>query len=589
MSSAVILRYLARRFARYRAQLLMSLAVTLAWATLTMISPLLLRQVINVAVPRHNTTLLVELCLTMILCGIAASLVSVGQFAVSIAVGQHVVHDLREDVYDAVQQMPISHFTSESNGQIQSVIANDIGGISDILNYSVPAILPALTNLLACVIVMVILSWQLAAAAFVLSLALNFLNNRFAKRRRALGEIRQSGLASILEAVGEDLSLSGVILGRTLGRCDWQRRRFLELSQSVSDLTYRQRLAGRTAFSIIAMALACMPPLIYLLAGALLPGLSLGSIVVIAWLQARISLPMQQLMELSGSVQGGMAMFERAAPYLDLSRNQRASRKLPVKARRYRIPAAADIALAGVSYSYPLSDTEALREIGLEFPAGSLTLVAGHSGAGKSTLSLLLAGLIEPSGGTISVGGARAHGCERLRDLVTLVPQHTMLFKATILENLRFGNPDATLSEIDSVISMLRLDSLLSRLPDGLDSTVGEGGSALSGGERQRVGIARALLAPYSTVLLDEATNALDGATARHVHDAIREHCAGRTVIMVAHRLPLMGDGDQVVILDHGKVAERGTHGHLICSDSAYAAILRSQRESGEDQTTVLT
>jgi ATP-binding cassette, subfamily B, bacterial len=579
MSSAAILKDLARRFARYRARLITALALTLASAILTMISPILLREVIDTALPQHYTALLVDLCLTMILCGIMASLVSVGQFAISIAIGQQVVQDLRQDVYDAVQQMPVTHFAAESNGQVQSVIANDIGGVSDILSYSLPGLSSAFITLLASLTVMVILSWQLAVVALALSLGLNFVNNRFARRRRVLGRERQSGLASILQIVGEDLSLSGIILGRTLDRSDWQRERFLKLSSDISEITYRQRLAGRTAYSIIGMALACLPPLIYLLSGTMLPGLTLGTVVVIAWLQARISLPIQQLMELSGAVQGGLAMYERAAVYLDLNRRSGPGPMRPGRTRPERMPVPVAIALAGVSYSYPLAETIALADISLAFPPGSATLIAGESGAGKTTLALTIAGLIEPSAGAISVGTAADGTSERLRGLVTLVPQHTMLFRASMLENLRFGNPDATMSEIRSVISMLRLDSLVGKLPGGLHGSVGDGGNAISGGERQRVGIARALLAPYPVVLLDEATNALDGATARCVHDAIREYCSNRTLIIVAHRIPQMLDDDHVVILRQGKVGEYGLHCELIGTDSAYSRIVHSQQE----------
>ncbi len=564
-SGWALLPRIAGWFRPYRWLVGASLLLVIASAGVSMASPLLLQRVINVALPQHQTVLLGELCGGMIATGLLASLASVGQGALTNLIGQRVIHDLRVGVYDRVREMSLEFFTAEANTEIQARLVSDIGGLNDILTFTAQATVAAVVSLLTSCVVMFILSWPLALASVTLAVALNLANERFARRRRELARDRQEQVSELLRVVGEDLALPGVILGRTLGRCGWQRTRFAEVSRRVGELTYQQRLAGRTARALIGVAFACLPPAVYWLSGTVVPGLTLGTVVVVSMLQTRLSGPIQQLLSLSGTAQSSLAMFERVFAYLDLP----PAVTLAAAGARPGRSDAPFLRVRGVSYSYQGSRQPVLREASLDLPPGTCTVIAGQTGSGKSTLALLLAGLLTPAGGVVEVGPEAADDA-RLRELVTLVPQESVLFSATIAENLRFGCPAASAADLDAAIDAAQLRELVTRLPAGLSTPVGERGYQLSGGERQRLALARALLAPHPVLILDEATSALDGPTAEAVHEALlgygseRGYRARRTIVIVAHRIPRLRPHDRIVVVDAGRIVEHGAPGRLL-------------------------
>jgi ATP-binding cassette subfamily B protein len=551
-------RRIAGRFAPYRWLLLASAVLILVAVALTMLVPLLLLHVIN-ELAHHETRLLALLCSGMIVAGILASVLMVAMTALTNSVGQRVVHGLRLDVYDRLQGMPLAFFAAEPNSEIQARMASDIGGISDVVTFTSQGMLSAAASLLAACLVMLILSWPLALVSLALAAALNVLNQRFNTRRRDLATQRQDRVSALLALVGEHLTLSGVILGRTMQRSADQRSRFEDVSQQIGDLTYQQRLAGSTARALIGMALACLPPTIYLLAGTMIPGLSIGTVVVLAAMQTRLSGPIQQLLSLSGTAQSSMAMFERVFAYLDME-----PVLPPATSARPRLEPARPVSMrvSGVSHRYESSGRMTLADVSLDFPAGSTTLIAGPTGSSKTTLALILAGLLAPSAGNVEVDGRPVSGRE-LWPHVTLLAQETAIFNATVRENLLFARPDATEAQLREVIAAAQLSHLIAALPQALDTTVGDNGHQLSGGERQRLALAQAMLAPGSVLITDEATSALDSETADAVYQALREFCRGQTLVMIAHRIPALYPSDQVVVLAGGRVTECGSYRQL--------------------------
>ncbi|MET7672589.1 ABC transporter ATP-binding protein [Micromonospora luteifusca] len=565
-----VLRRMAVRFRPYRWHTAGSLLLILVTVGMSTAAPLLLQRVIDDAVPNHDTTLLAVLCGLMMALGLTASLLAVAETALTNWTGQRVSARLRVDVYDRARAQPLRFYSEQGQSQIQSRLISDIDGIDRFLTSTVHQALSALVSLVAAGVAMVILSWPLALVSMALATLLSLFNNRFAKRRRRLFRQRQRLLTTVLRYVAEDLSLSGVLLGRTLRRTGRQRDRFVEVSEGIRDVTFRQRMAGMSAYTVIGVSFACVPPLIFWAYGTFTSAASVGAVVVLVMLQTRLSQPIQSLLRLSGSVQASVAMFERVLEYLDMEAHE----EDPAPVRR-RTGGPAEVRLRDVSCHYPGASKPALAGVDLDFPAGSVTVITGHTGSGKSTLGLVLAGLLSPDAGSVRIDGRSG----RLRSEATLIPQHTALLHGTLRDNLLFARGGITQAELDRVLGTVQLSPLIAALRNGWDTSIGENGLQLSGGERQRLGVARTLLADYRMLIVDEATSALDHHTADRVNTALREHCRDKTLVLIAHRLPRMEPEDRVVVLDRGCVAERGTHATLSVSGGAYASLLAAQHQ----------
>jgi ATP-binding cassette subfamily B protein len=322
----------------------------------------------------------------------------------------------------------------------------------------------------------------------------------------------------------------------------------------------------------INMTFACLPPIIYLLSGTVVPGISLGTAVVLATMQARLAGPIQQLLALSGTLQSSRAMFDRVFCYLDLARPQDEAQQAG------QVPAGTPrLVLRNVCYQYPGSERPVVHRVDLDFPPRSFTVVVGPSGSGKSTLALLAAGLVRPSAGEVRIEYPQHPNRAGPRAAVTLVPQEVVLFNTSIRENLLFARPQADDAELSGALAMASLDGPLRRLPDGLATSVGERGYQLSGGERQRFALARALLSGKPVLIVDEATSALDGLTAAEIYQQLRQISRLRTVVMIAHRLPPLAAGDRVVVIDDGSVVEQGCHGDLLSQRGVYHKLVTTQ------------
>jgi ATP-binding cassette subfamily B protein len=549
-------------------------AIIVASSAVAMASPFLLRAVIDVALPQRDVPLLVWLTAGMV--GVAAVTAALGvlQTWISTRIGQDVMHRLRTDVFAHLQRQSIAFFTRTRTGEVQSRITNDIGGMQGVVTSTATSIASNLTTAIATGVAMAALSWQLSLISLVVIPPSIWLSRRVARMRRTITAQQQRELADLNVTIEESLSINGVTLAKTMGSTAALVDRFSASSERLVDLELRAQLAGRWRMATTSVIFAAIPAVIYLVAG--LPvnegAMSIGTLVAFTALQAGLFRPLTGLLNVGVSVIGSLALFQRVFAYLDLP-VEVADPVHPVRIDPATVRGA--VRVEDVTFAYPGSSTAALAGVSLDVPAGTTLALVGETGSGKSTLAALVARLYDPTAGRVTIDGidVRDMRLDDLAAVVGVVSQETYLLHTTVRENLRYARPDATDDEIVAAARAARIHELIAGLPDGYDTVVGSRGHRFSGGEKQRIAIARTLLRNPRVLVLDEATSALDTETERAVQRAFDDLTRGRTTITIAHRLSTVRDADQIVVLDHGRVAERGTHDGLVADGGRYAAL----------------
>jgi ATP-binding cassette subfamily B protein len=570
-------------FRPYRRRLGAVLALIAVSAGLGMVSPFLLRAVLDDAIPARDTTLLALLVVGMIAIAIATGALGVAQTLLSNTVGQRVMHDLRATVYRHLQRLSLSFFTRTRTGEIQSRIANDIGGVQNVVTSTATSIVSNVTTVIAAGAAMFLLDWRLALFAFALLPFFVWLTRRVGAERKRITGVRQGRLADMSALVEESLSVSGMLLGRTMGRQGALAERFERESAELADIEVQSRMAGRWRMASVQIAFAGMPALVYLFGGLSMAGggaaISIGTLVAFTTLQTRLFFPVQSLLSVGVEVQSSLALFERVFEYLDLPidvAERDGALELPAEEIE------GDVSFEHVGFRYESNGEPTLRAIDLRVPAGTTLALVGETGSGKTTLAYLLARLYDVDEGAVKVDGfdVRELSHSSLAGIVGLVSQETYLFHASVRENLRFARPEATDDEVEDAARAAQIHGLIAGLSEGFDTVVGERGYRFSGGEKQRIAIARAVLRNPPILILDEATSALDTETERAVGRALRDLSRGRTTVAIAHRLSTVHDADQIAVLDGGEVVELGTHEELVALDGRYSALVAGQRRA---------
>jgi ATP-binding cassette subfamily B protein len=564
------LRRIGSLFVPYKRRLGGVLLLIVASAALGVVPAFLLRNVLE-AIGQNDTTSLSINAAGMIAIAIVTGVLGVVQTLFSNQVGQRVMHDLRAAVFRHLQRLSLAFFTRTRTGEVQSRISNDIGGVQNVVTNTATSIASNVTTVVATMVGMLLLSWQLALFAFALIPLFAVLTRRVGNERRRIAKTTQETLADISSLVQESLSVSGILLGKTMGRGDELADRFESDSLRLSTLEVRQRMAGRWVMAAIQTSFAVMPAAVYWFGGLALAhgshAITIPTLVSFTTLQTRLFFPVGSLLGVGLDVQTSLALFDRIFEYLDQPID------IEEKPDARAVGQAGDVVFDHVWFRYDQGWT--LEDVSFTVGAGTTTALVGETGSGKTTLGYLAARLYDVSRGRITIGGVdiRDLSFRALTDLVGVVSQETYLFHESVRENLRFAKPDATDEEIETAAEAARIHHVIAALPEGYDTVVGERGYRFSGGEKQRIAIARTILRNPPILVLDEATSSLDTETERLVQEALDRLSEGRTTIAIAHRLSTVRDADLIIVLDHGRVVESGRHEDLIRAGGRYTAL----------------
>ena len=571
------LRRVGRLFGPYWRRLSGLLALIVVSAGLGVIPAFLLKRALE-AIQEKDTRSLSINAGAMIAIAVVTGMLGVVQTLLSNQVGQRVMHDLRAAVFRHLQRLSLAFFTRTRTGEVQSRIQNDIGGVQNVVTNTATSIASNVTTVAATVVGMFVLNWKLALFALALIPLFAFLTRRVGQERRKIAKTTQETLADISSQVQESLSVSGILLGKTMGRGAELADRFEGDSLRLADLEVRQRMAGRWVMASIQTSFAIMPAAVYWFGGLALAhgstAVSVPMLVAFTTLQTRLFFPVGSLLGVGLDVQTSLALFDRIFEYLDqpvdiFEKPDALERDRPGRRRvRPRL--------------VPYADHDwTLQDVGFTVDEGTTTALVGETGSGKTTLAYLAARLYDVDRGSVSIGGVdvRDLSFKALSDLVGVVSQETYLFHASVAENLRYAKPDATDEELEAAAEAARIHHVIAALPEGYDTVVGERGYRFSGGEKQRIAIARTILRNPPILVLDEATSSLDTETERLVQEALDRLSEGRTTIAIAHRLSTVRDADQIVVLDHGRVVEIGRHEELLARGGRYAVLVSRDAE----------
>ncbi len=612
-------------FRPYRLQVGVVTFAILLTSGLGLINPILLKLLIDDAIPNLDFRRLNQYVGLMIVVPIVSGLVGLGQSYLNNVIGQNVMQDLRAALYAHLQRMPLRFFTETKTGEIQSRLANDVGGVQSVVTDTASSVTANLAVAISTVIAMLIIDWRLTALSLGMLPFFMYLTYRVGKVRREVSGETQKSLAELSAVTEETLSVSGMLLSKTFGQQAAAINRFVGLNRKLARLQIRQAMVGRWFFMIVGTVFSITPAFVYWLAGWLAingdpSAPTIGDIVAFTTLQSRLFFPLGQLLSVQVEIQGALALFDRIFEYLEMDpeivdapdavaldpatvrgairfrdvafRYPAAASVVPVVAsddaatpggRDQGAPAAGDTERGADTLDPEPVPVQPFGVSGIDFEAGVGELVAlvGPSGSGKTTTTYLLPRLYDVDDGAIEIDGTdiRSLTLESLGSVIGFVTQETYLFHASVRDNLLYARPEATQAELEAAARAAAIHDRVMELPDGYDTVVGERGYKLSGGEKQRIAIARVLLKDPRILILDEATSALDTVSERLIQAALEKLERGRTTIAIAHRLSTILRADRILVYDRGRIVERGSHAQLLAANGLYARLYHEQFE----------
>jgi ATP-binding cassette subfamily B protein len=585
------------RFARpYRRDIAVFLVTVVIAAGIGVATPVLAGHVVNAITGGGPDAASAVVRLALMIAGLAVvdAFLSLAQRWYSARIGEGIILDLRTKVYDHVQRMPLQFFTRTQTGALVSRLNNDVTGAQRAFTSTLSGVVSNVIQLVLTAAVMFSLSWQITALSLVMLPVFIIPARRVGKR---LAEITRESYnldAKMNATMTERFNVSGALLVKLFGRPDTEAARFGERAERVRDIGVQQAMFSRTFFVAMLLVASLAQALTYGLGGwlAVTGSVTAGTVVTLALLLTRLYGPLTALSNVRVDVMSALVSFDRVFEVLDLKpgiQEKPDAVAIPAGAGRlefrdvhFRYPSADEVSLATLEDVVTLDRTEnapVLKGVDFTVEPGQMVALVGPSGAGKSTTSMLVSRVYDVTEGAVKVGGVdvRDATLDSLRDTIGVVTQDSHLFHETIRENLLYASPDAAEDEMWEALRGAQVEGLVRALPDGLDTVVGERGYRFSGGEKQRIAIARLLLKHPSIVILDEATAHLDSESEAAVQRALAVALTGRTALVIAHRLSTVRNADEILVLDQGRIVERGTHEQLVAVGGLYAELYRTQ------------
>ena len=562
----------------YWPQFLLVFLTILLSAVLGLLPSIITGKIVDEALVGKNMALLVRLLIMAFVTLTASQVISVLESYINSWISQRIIFDMKNQMYDHLQHMPHSFFTSEQQGDIITRMNTDISGVSSVISGTLSSIVSNIATVVTTLVALFTMSWQLALVGIVVLPLLVLPTKSVGKKRFQLLTAGQAKHDEMNQLINETLSVSGSLLVKLFTREEREYERFVAVNEEVTQLNLKEQQSGRWFRVVMGMFTQLGPLLIYFAGGYFIitrsdPGLTVGTITATVSLVNRLYRPVESLLNIHVDFTRSLALFTRIFDYFDMENPIQS----PENGQKPDV-SNGDIVYNHVSFSYD-PEKPLLTDVDFTVPAGKMYAIVGPSGSGKSTVVNLIPRLYDVLGGSVSVAGVdvRDFDLKYLRSCIGVVTQDSYLFNGTIRENLLYAKEDATQEELDAACYIANLNEFINAQPDGYETLVGNRGLKLSGGEKQRLSIARVILKDPKILILDEATSALDSITENAIQEALEALMEGRTSIVIAHRLSTILKADEILVVKDGKIAEQGSHEELLAKGGTYRELYETQ------------